>query len=356
MPIVLPWGSDAERARAQRIAAARSARTIVPRRMRSTSSRGLSPARTRGGRASTPASRISPRRSARPRSASTAARIPRSPASTARRARRNVGAAGRGAAGRRSAARRSREGCSTPSCCASRCRSSSLRLWWRGRREPGYREAHRRSASASTTAIAGRASDLDPRGVGRRSARRRAAGARARGSAFRTTRILMTCTTAAGRETHQAGLRRIGASPPSCPTTIPRRCKRFLEHFRPRLGVLMETEIWPNLLARCAARRRAGVLANARMSEKSARGYRRWRALSAAGVRSLARGVRAERGRRRAPARAGRAPRRGHRQPQVRRRRPTPRKLAAGRAWRSAARRGRCCCSPARARARRSCC
>ncbi|HXE21322.1 MAG TPA: glycosyltransferase N-terminal domain-containing protein, partial [Rhodoferax sp.] len=45
--------------------------------------------------------------------------------------------------------------------------------------------------------------------------------------------------------------------------------KRFLSHFNPRIGVLLETEVWPNLAAAC---RQAGVplvLANARLSEKS---------------------------------------------------------------------------------------
>ncbi len=49
--------------------------------------------------------------------------------------------------------------------------------------------------------------------------------------------------------------------------------RRFLCHFRPRLGILMETEIWFNLIEEC---HRSGVplmMANARMSEKSARGY-----------------------------------------------------------------------------------
>ena len=51
--------------------------------------------------------------------------------------------------------------------------------------------------------------------------------------------------------------------------------RRFVRHFRPVLGMLMETEIWPNLIAVC---RREGVpvmLVNARLSERSARRYRR---------------------------------------------------------------------------------
>jgi len=46
---------------------------------------------------------------------------------------------------------------------------------------------------------------------------------------------------------------------------------RFLDHFSPDLGVLMETEIWPNLVHACRARGLPLVLANARLSEKSLR-------------------------------------------------------------------------------------
>ncbi len=49
--------------------------------------------------------------------------------------------------------------------------------------------------------------------------------------------------------------------------------KRFLDRTRPRLAVIMETEIWPNLFMTCAERGISIVIANARLSEKSLRGY-----------------------------------------------------------------------------------
>ena len=49
--------------------------------------------------------------------------------------------------------------------------------------------------------------------------------------------------------------------------------KRFLDRVRPRLAVIMETEIWPNLFMTCAERGIAIVIANARLSQKSLRGY-----------------------------------------------------------------------------------
>jgi 3-deoxy-D-manno-octulosonic-acid transferase len=49
--------------------------------------------------------------------------------------------------------------------------------------------------------------------------------------------------------------------------------RRFLDRVRPRLAVIMETEIWPNLFMTCADRAISIVIANARLSEKSLRGY-----------------------------------------------------------------------------------
>jgi 3-deoxy-D-manno-octulosonic-acid transferase len=72
------------------------------------------------------------------------------------------------------------------------------------------------------------------------------------------------------------------------PYDYPGAVCRFLEHFRPRLGLLMETEIWPNLLAACRDHAVPVMLASARMSEASARGYARWRGLSRPAFAGLA--------------------------------------------------------------------
>jgi 3-deoxy-D-manno-octulosonic-acid transferase len=49
--------------------------------------------------------------------------------------------------------------------------------------------------------------------------------------------------------------------------------RRFFEHFGPELGIILETEIWPRLVAESARRGIPVVLANARLSERSARRY-----------------------------------------------------------------------------------
>jgi 3-deoxy-D-manno-octulosonic-acid transferase len=59
------------------------------------------------------------------------------------------------------------------------------------------------------------------------------------------------------------------------PVDGPAAVARFLDHWRPDMGILVESELWPNLI--CMARRRGVklVLASARMTEASARGWTR---------------------------------------------------------------------------------
>ncbi|MDR0379157.1 MAG: lipid IV(A) 3-deoxy-D-manno-octulosonic acid transferase [Candidatus Accumulibacter sp.] len=59
------------------------------------------------------------------------------------------------------------------------------------------------------------------------------------------------------------------------PYDLPDACGRFLDHFRPRFGLLMETELWPNLIAAARTRGLPVLLVNARLSARSWRGYRR---------------------------------------------------------------------------------
>ena len=56
--------------------------------------------------------------------------------------------------------------------------------------------------------------------------------------------------------------------------------RRFVERFRPQAGVLLETELWPRLLAECASAGIPVVVANGRLSERSARRYARVPALA----------------------------------------------------------------------------
>ena len=65
------------------------------------------------------------------------------------------------------------------------------------------------------------------------------------------------------------------------PYDLPCAVNRFLRRVRPQLLVIMETELWPNLIHCCRQHGTPVVVANARLSEKSAEGYRRFSALTA---------------------------------------------------------------------------
>ncbi len=160
-----------------------------------------------------------------------------------------------------------------------------LRLWWRGRREPGYREGVPERLGIYSIQAAEKLVWVHAVSVGE--ARAAEPLVRALQEMLPDHGMLLTCTTAAGRETLA---RLFGDSVLVCylPYDFPESVHSFIGHFKPRLAVLMETELWPNLLARCAASGVPVLLANARMSGKSALRYRRWSALATPALRSLA--------------------------------------------------------------------
>ena len=66
------------------------------------------------------------------------------------------------------------------------------------------------------------------------------------------------------------------------PYDLPDAVMRFLRRARPALAIIMETELWPNLFHHCHRRRIPLIVANARLSPRSARGYTRVPGLTAA--------------------------------------------------------------------------
>ena len=155
-----------------------------------------------------------------------------------------------------------------------------LRLWWRARREPGYREhigerfgryKRRRSRAArhvlwlhavslgETRAAVPLVDAAAPR-VSRCDAARHAHdGDRPRGR-----------TALFGDRVVQAWL----------PYDVPFAIRGFLAHWKPRLLLIMETELWPNTIALARERGVPVFLVNARMSKRSASGYARIASLS----------------------------------------------------------------------------
>ncbi len=99
-------------------------------------------------------------------------------------------------------------------------------------------------------------------------------------------RLLLTHSTATGRA-EGLGLLRPGDRQVWLPWDTPAAVQRFLNRFKPRLGVLMETEIWPNLSAACARRGVPLVLVNARLSQKSLRQAQRLAWLARPAYRAL---------------------------------------------------------------------
>jgi len=85
-------------------------------------------------------------------------------------------------------------------------------------------------------------------------------------------RIALTCFTPTASEQVQAlwGTRVFHVY---APYDLPDSVDRFLGRLRPRLAIIMETEIWPNLYLGCAQRQIPLVVANARLSQKSLNGY-----------------------------------------------------------------------------------
>ena len=71
------------------------------------------------------------------------------------------------------------------------------------------------------------------------------------------------------------------------PYDLPCAMKRFISKLDPALLVVMETELWPNLIHHCKSAGCRTMLVNARLSEKSARGYQRFPALTRAMLESL---------------------------------------------------------------------
>jgi 3-deoxy-D-manno-octulosonic-acid transferase len=73
------------------------------------------------------------------------------------------------------------------------------------------------------------------------------------------------------------------------PYDLPTAVWRFLNRTRPALAIIMETELWPNLFHQCHRRGIPLMLANVRLSEKSARGYRRFAGITHATLANVTR-------------------------------------------------------------------
>lgn len=144
------------------------------------------------------------------------------------------------------------------------------RLWWRGRKEPGYR-AH----WGERLALIGPAPSERPTimvhavSVGETRAAEPVVDALL--AAYPDCRILLTHMTPTGRATGRSLFAHHGERVVQSylPYDTGLMTRRFLRRHRPRACILMETEVWPNLIHACTRLDIPVVLANARLSEKS---------------------------------------------------------------------------------------
>jgi len=153
-----------------------------------------------------------------------------------------------------------------------------LRLAWLGARHPGYRRAWPERLGYIQLADRGRPR-LWVHAVSVGEAQAAAVLVRALADRFPHIEVVMTTTTPTGAE---CVARELGGEVPRffLPFDLPVAMRRFLGRVLPVAVVIMETELWPNLLAEC---RRQGVpvlLANARLSPRSFRGYQRIRGVT----------------------------------------------------------------------------
>ncbi|MDP1925577.1 MAG: lipid IV(A) 3-deoxy-D-manno-octulosonic acid transferase [Thiobacillus sp.] len=149
-----------------------------------------------------------------------------------------------------------------------------LRLLWRGRRERGYLQHWSERLGLGVAPVG--ALWIHAVSVGEmRAAQPLIAALR---DAHPGVPVLLSCMTPTGRATAES-LYGSFAHIVYLPYDYAWLMRRFVRRVQPRVGILMETELWPNLIHAAA---RAGVplmLANARLSERSARGYARLPAL-----------------------------------------------------------------------------
>lgn len=93
-------------------------------------------------------------------------------------------------------------------------------------------------------------------------------------------RVLVTTTTPTGSEQVKT-LFSNRVAHVYFPYDLPEIIYRFLQRIKPVMLIVMETEIWPNLFASCNKRDIPILILNARLSEKSAKGYARFKGLIA---------------------------------------------------------------------------
>jgi 3-deoxy-D-manno-octulosonic-acid transferase len=146
-----------------------------------------------------------------------------------------------------------------------------FRLWLRGKQEPGYRQ-HISERLGWYKAVKAQ-KFIWVHAVSAGETRAAEPIIRALLENYPEHHILLTHMTPIGRSTGQTLFANIAdrLTQTFIPYDINWIIRRFLRHFSPAICVLIETEVWPNLIAQCKAAKIPVTLVNARLSERSLR-------------------------------------------------------------------------------------
>jgi 3-deoxy-D-manno-octulosonic-acid transferase len=169
------------------------------------------------------------------------------------------------------------------------------RLWLRGRKEPGYRQHWgerlgfygRAAGSSAAPAVVGPVLWVHAVSVGETRAAEPLVDALL--AEYPHSRIILTHMTPTGRATGKSLFAKHGERlvQSYLPYDTASMVSRFIRHFKPSVCILMETEVWPNLIAVCGAKDVPVVLANARLSERSLRKATRFGSLLTTAARGI---------------------------------------------------------------------
>lgn len=158
-------------------------------------------------------------------------------------------------------------------------------LWWRGRADARYRQrwaerfGHAGIGAARTGVVVVHCGSVGEVLAARPLIEGLLADAR-------WGRPLVTCTTPTGSSQISSSFgKRVDHV--YFPLDLPLATRRFLRAWQPRLVILLERELWPNFLHQAQCQGVPVVVANARLSEASAAGYRRWARIMRPAIASL---------------------------------------------------------------------
>ena len=152
-----------------------------------------------------------------------------------------------------------------------------LRLWWRGFKQPGYRQHINERFGFINLPTGGPVIWLHAVSVGETRAAEPLINALL--ADYPNHRILLTHMTPTGRETSRHLYKNARIHIAYVPYDLTGAVDRFLARVQPVCGLLMETEVWPNLILRSRHRQIPMLLINARLSARSAGRYARFDAL-----------------------------------------------------------------------------